>query len=92
MAVIKNTACTAVVAASLMLHPLPSPAYDPSDYASQTVQEALKSLKDASGDSQLTFKAYENIADIITEGKGVGGSINYKGVQLQRGYIADEDT
>jgi hypothetical protein len=84
------------------------------------VTEAVNSLKDAAGDSETTFKVYEGIAAIITEGKGVGGSINYskysvsynvgmtrsnisntrtvlalcvllEGVQLDRGYIADED-
>ena len=49
-------------------------------------------MKDAAGNPDQTFQAYENIADIITEGKGVGGVVNYKGVTLERGYIADEDT
>lgn len=40
--------------------------------------EAVKSLKDAAGDSKTTFKVYDGIAAIITEGKGVGGSINYR--------------
>jgi hypothetical protein len=68
------TALVGLVLAS----PLPAQAYDPSDYASETVTEAVKSLKDASGDTETTFKVYEGIAAIITEGKGVGGSINYR--------------
>jgi hypothetical protein len=67
-------------------------AYDASDYASETVQAALKSIQDASGKAEETVKAFENVAAIITEGKGVGGEINYKGVQLDRGYVSDEDT
>jgi hypothetical protein len=62
----------------VLASPLPAQAYDPSDYASETVTEVVKSLKDASGDSDATFSVYEEIAAIITEGKGVGGSINYR--------------
>jgi hypothetical protein len=62
--------------------PASAPAYEYTDYASETVLAAVQSLKDAAGNSEQTFKSYENIADIITEGKGVGGTINYKGVQL----------
>lgn len=71
---------------------LPANAYIPSDYASETVQTAIKDLKAASGNAKSTFDVYEGIAAIITEGKGVGGQINYKGVELNRGYVADEDT
>jgi len=67
-------------------------AYDASDYASDTVQNVVKSLKDAAGNEDQTFQAYENIAEIIAEGKGIGGSVDYKGVTLNRGSIADEDT
>jgi hypothetical protein len=55
----------------------PSNAYVPSDYASDTVQAAVQELTSASGNIDQTFKAYENIAGIITEGKGVGGMVNY---------------
>lgn len=102
------------------------------DYASETVQTTIKALKDAA-DPAATFKAYETLADIITEGSGLGGSVNFQGVtvrcaftffvrvcknnlyslltlcnyiytyilcvfafcvllQLERGYISDEDT
>lgn len=67
-------------------------AYVPADYASDTVQTSIKELQAAKGNSAETFKVYESIAAIITEGKGVGGQINYKGVELERGYVADEDT
>lgn len=66
-------------------------AYIPTDYASETVQTVINDLKSASGNCDETFKVYENIAGIITEGKGVGGMINYKGVNLER-YKIDEDT
>jgi hypothetical protein len=62
----------------VLASPLPAQAFDPSDYASETVTEAVKSLKDSAGNSETTFKVYEEIAAIITEGKGVGGSINYR--------------
>lgn len=58
--------------------PLAAPAYDSSDYASETVTQTVKSLNDAQGNADATFSAYEGIAAIITEGKGVGGSINYR--------------
>lgn len=95
----KPTTKTAALAAGLALAistaslPVqPASAYIPSDYASETVQTAIKDLKAASGNSKETFNIYEGIAAIITEGKGVGGQINYKGVELNRGYVADEDT
>ena len=67
-------------------------AYDASDFASDAVEKVIKSLKDADGNQDQIFQTYENIADIITEGTGVGGTVNYKGVTLERGYVADEDT
>mmetsp|Transcript_106061 Transcript_106061/g.306775 ORF Transcript_106061/g.306775 Transcript_106061/m.306775 type:complete len:244 (-) Transcript_106061:129-860(-) len=90
---IPKAVASSMLATSLMISSLqPVQAYDASDYASETVKEAVQSLKDASGNVDATFKVYENIAGIITEGKGVGGMVNYKGVQLERGYVADEDT
>lgn len=59
--------------------------------AVDAVSSVIQSLQDASS-TQQTFAAYETIASMITEGTGVGGMINYQGIQLQRGYIADEDT
>ena len=123
--------------------PAPANAYYASDYASETVQTTVKDLKAAAGNVDETFKVYENVAGIITEGKGVGGMVNYRknllvlfstrliirnsiltstgilvnnlahlfsfsplsvflcscncsnyteGIQLERGYVADEDT
>lgn len=75
---------SSILAASIVIaatNPLLSPtshAYDTSDYATETVQQVVKSLKESSGNVEETFKLYESIADIITEGKGVGGMINYR--------------
>ncbi|KAL3937003.1 MAG: hypothetical protein SGARI_002323 [Bacillariaceae sp.] len=82
------------------MNPLPVEAYVPSDYASETVQNVISELKSASGNVDQTFKAYENIAGIITEGKGVGGMVNYSEKKKKKrmsavseeGYVADEDT
>jgi hypothetical protein len=62
------------------------------DANSPAVEAAVSALRQSRGNAADTFKAFESINEIITEGKGVGGSINYKGVQLERGYVADEDT
>eukprot|EP00978_Attheya_sp_CCMP212_P014145 scaffold35932_cov50-Attheya_sp.AAC.1 len=67
-------------------------AYDESDYASETVTASVQKLKDAAGNPASTFSIFEEIAAIITEGKGVGGSVSYTGVNLERGYVSDEDT
>lgn len=74
-----------------------SHAYDTSassntDYASEVVQDVLQRLQKTYGTIEGTVQVYEDIVAIITEGKGIGGYINYKGVQLDRGYISDEDT
>jgi hypothetical protein len=69
------------VASTLALAPLATPpavAYEDSDYASETVTAVVDSLRKAGSNAEETFKVYENIAAIITEGKGVGGSINYR--------------
>mmetsp|Transcript_21705 Transcript_21705/g.45660 ORF Transcript_21705/g.45660 Transcript_21705/m.45660 type:complete len:304 (-) Transcript_21705:231-1142(-) len=82
----------AIAVATTALPVEPANAYIPSDYASETVQNVLQELKAAKGNIDETFRVYEGIAGIITEGNGVGGQINYQGVQLERGYVADEDT
>ena len=64
-------------ASSLVVNPTVSNAYEQTDYASETVTSSVQSLKDSMGDSKSTFSTFESIAQIITEGKGVGGSINY---------------
>jgi hypothetical protein len=72
-----NPLLVTAVLGLVLASPLAAPAYEASDYASETVTQAVKSLNDAQGNADSTFSAYENIAAIITEGKGVGGSINY---------------
>jgi hypothetical protein len=61
------------------------------DQASDTVQAALQALRSTKTSAE-TVQVYEGIAAMITEGQGLGGAINYQGIQLERGYIADEDT
>jgi len=56
------------------------------------VEKVMQDLKSAGNNPEKIFSVYENIAEIISEGKGIGGIVNYKGVQLDRGYVADEDT
>ncbi|EED86411.1 predicted protein [Thalassiosira pseudonana CCMP1335] len=67
-------------------------AYEESDYASETVTTVVQQLKENAGDVDKTFGTLEEIAKIITEGKGVGGSLSYDGIRLTEGYVADEDT
>jgi len=81
-----------LAATLLTVNPVSSNAYSTSDYASDAVVEALGSIKSAKGDKAKSFAAFEEVAKIITEGKGVGGNVNYAGVTLERGEVADEDT
>ena len=67
-------------------------AYEESDYASETVTTVVQRLKDTTGNTQETFNVLGDIAKIITEGRGVGGTLTYDGVKLNEGYVADEDT
>jgi hypothetical protein len=78
---LKNTVASSLLAASLVVaasSPLPAQAYQDSDYASETVQEVIGTLKQNRGSIDGTFQAYENLAEIISEGKGVGGMVNYR--------------
>ena len=54
--------------------------------AEDTVELVIQSLKDATGDATMSFKVFETINDIITEGKGVGGSLSYSKYQYQYQY------
>ncbi|KAL3936801.1 MAG: hypothetical protein SGBAC_007955 [Bacillariaceae sp.] len=90
---VEHALASTLLAASLAVAtPLAAQAYAPSDYASDTVQDVVAALKQNRGNLEGTFQAYESVAEIITTGKGVGGMVNYKGVALERGYVADEDT
>lgn len=67
--------------------------YDESDkYASETVTNVVSKLQSSAGDVDATFNTLEEVAKIITEGKGVGGTLTYDGVKLNEGFVADEDT
>ena len=71
---------TALVSISLLLTPfLPATAnaYEETDYASETVTNVVSALKQNAGDVDATFGTLEEVAKIITEGKGVGGSLSY---------------
>lgn len=48
------------------------------DNSDVTVQTTLTKLKEAQGNPQATFSVYEDVAAMITEGKGIGGAINYR--------------
>ena len=72
---------SAFAALSIIALPLttaaPVNAYEESDYASETVTNVVASLKSNAGDVDGTFATLEEVAKIITEGKGVGGSLSY---------------
>jgi hypothetical protein len=57
--------------------PATAVAFDDNDYASDTVQEAVNKLRAATGSTEKTFDVMKDVADIITEGKGVGGTVDY---------------
>ena len=68
---------TALSILALPLAAAPVNAYEESDYASETVTNVVSALKSNAGDVDGTFSTLEEIAKIITEGKGVGGSLSY---------------
>ncbi|KAL3772462.1 hypothetical protein ACHAW5_007317 [Stephanodiscus triporus] len=73
--------------------PAPAIAYVDSDLASETVTGVVARLRSDAGDVDRTYKILEEISKIITEGKGVGGTLTYDGIKLGDGIaIADEDT
>lgn len=92
---ILSTVTAASLALALVTNPLssqPAFAYEESDYASETVTNVVAQLKSNTGDVDGTFKTLEDVSKIITEGKGVGGTLTYDGVRLNEGFVADEDT
>ncbi|KAL7529133.1 hypothetical protein ACHAXR_002810 [Thalassiosira sp. AJA248-18] len=82
----------ATTTTAVMSPPQPAFAFEESDYASETVTNVVAQLKSTAGDIGGTFNAFEEVSKIITEGKGVGGTLTYDGVKLNEGFIADEDT
>lgn len=90
---ILTSATLALALAANIVAPQPTFAYEESDYASETVTNAVAQLKSTTGDVDRTFSTLEEVGKIITEGKGVGGTLTYNGVRLSEGVkIADEDT
>jgi hypothetical protein len=87
-----TTASLALALTTNPISPQPAHAYEESDYASETVTNVVAQLKSNEGDVDGTFKTLEDVAKIITEGKGVGGTLTYDGVKLTEGFVADEDT
>jgi hypothetical protein len=79
---VASTLLATTLALAVALNPLPVQAYESSDYASDTVQEAVQKLKQASGNTEESMNAYEDIAAIISEGRGVGGMVNYSEFRL----------
>jgi len=75
-----------------LISPQPAFAYEESDYASETVTNVVAQLKSNEGDVDGSFATLEEVEKIITEGKGVGGTLTYDGVRLDGAFIADEDT
>jgi SNF family Na+-dependent transporter len=73
----KSNHIVASIALISTLITTPTLAFDPSDYASETVTQVITELRNSQGKTADTFKAFEDVAAIITEGKGVGGAINY---------------
>ena len=63
------------------------------DYASTTITQVISQLQ-GSTDAKSTYSILEEISKIITEGKGIGGTITYNsGITLGAGVqITDEDT
>ncbi|EJK46782.1 hypothetical protein THAOC_34535 [Thalassiosira oceanica] len=88
---------TVSLAVALTLSPLLSVdggaahAYEESDYASETVTEVVGQLKSNAGDVDKTFGTLEEVAKIITEGKGVGGTLTYgtliRGKKVKQGGL-----
>lgn len=95
---IRSTLTALSILTTTLLLPTTNPttfhasAYEESDYASETVTTAVTSLQSSTSNIDATFSALEDVAKIITEGKGVGGQLSYDGVRLNEGYVADEDT
>jgi hypothetical protein len=63
------------------------------DYASTTITQVISALQ-SSINAKSTYSILEEISKIITEGKGIGGTITYNsGIRLGDGVqITDEDT
>lgn len=65
------------IATALTLTTSPAPPAFADDFAGDTVTEMVKTIKTTAGDQEKTFAAFEELAAIITEGKGIGGDVSY---------------
>eukprot|EP00586_Coscinodiscus_wailesii_P020156 CAMPEP_0172497010 /NCGR_PEP_ID=MMETSP1066-20121228/94748_1 /TAXON_ID=671091 /ORGANISM="Coscinodiscus wailesii, Strain CCMP2513" /LENGTH=268 /DNA_ID=CAMNT_0013269583 /DNA_START=144 /DNA_END=950 /DNA_ORIENTATION=- len=80
---------TALTLSPLVATPQTVIAYDSAD---DTIAAIIKRLEVTAGKPQESLKAFEEVATIITEGKGVGGDVSYGGVDLNRAEVTGEDT
>ena len=55
----------------------PLPSYANDDYAADTVTTMIQSIKNSAGKKQETLAVFEDLAAVITEGKGIGGDVSY---------------
>lgn len=77
---VASFALATTIAAMLLFpitHTFTANAFDDTDYASETVTTTVKMIDNAAGNADQSFAAFEDVAKIITEGRGVGGNLNY---------------
>ncbi len=75
------TATTTTWIASILLFlavSTSSPTLAFADESELTVKNTITKLKEAQGNPDGTFSVFEDVAAMITEGKGIGGAINYR--------------
>jgi hypothetical protein len=75
------TATTTTWIASILLFlavSTSSPTMAFADESELTVKNTITKLKEAQGNPDGTFSVFEDVAAMITEGKGIGGAINYR--------------
>ena len=76
----RKLAAAIALGSALSFSPLAQPqasrAYEASDYASETVTTTVEKLRRSAGNIDESFRTFEEIAAIIAEGKGVGGSVS----------------
>jgi hypothetical protein len=64
-----------------------SPVMATDDAASATIAAAIQNLMEAAGDKDKSFEALKNVADIITDGKGIGGSLSYSKCRTRVSFV-----
>ena len=73
------------ISASVETLPLDSTVY------LDNIVTSLKYSQNNPSPTSTVYKTFEDIRDTITDGKGVGGAVDSKGVQLSRGVVSGED-